>query len=388
MNNDFVQLFFALLRLAVFKVPMSDCEKALVSPQTLKKLYLLSDQHSVAHIIGQALTSDGLALKGDKYCELLSAAAVKEAFRHEEQQFLLDRLCEILESAEIPFVPLKGAVLRELYPEQWLRNSCDIDVLVHREDLDRAIKVLIKELEATEGKHDKNDITLLTKNKRSVELHFDLLEEGRANGATKLLSTVWDNVLLKPGCRYQYLIKDEFFYFYHIAHMAKHFEVGGCGVRSFVDLMLLEKTEHSEEKRNIILKKGGLLKFAENARLLSEVWFNGAKPTELILKMQDYILRGGVYGSSENRVAVAQAQKGGKKGYFLSRVFAPTEKLKRLYPILERQPWLMPFMQVRRWFLLLKPGVRSMAKRELAANKNTDQEKAVEMGLFLKEIGL
>lgn len=29
-------------------------------------------------------------------------------------------------------------------------------------------------------------------------------------------------------------MKEEMFYFYHIAHLAKHFEVGGCGIRQII----------------------------------------------------------------------------------------------------------------------------------------------------------
>lgn len=48
----------------------------------------------------------------------------------------------------------------------------------------------------------------------------------------------------------------------------------------------------------------------------------------------------------------------------------------------------MPFMQVRRWFKLLKPRVREMAKDEISANTSVESSKADKLNSFLKEIGL
>ena len=45
--------------------------------------------------------------------------------------------CNALEKAQIPFVPLKGSVIRKYYPEAWMRTSSDIDVLVHKEDVEK-----------------------------------------------------------------------------------------------------------------------------------------------------------------------------------------------------------------------------------------------------------
>ena len=57
-------------------------------------------------------------------------------------------------------------------------------------------------------------------------------------------------------------------------------------------------------------------------------------------------------------------------------MFIPYAKLKRYYPILDKHRWLMPIMQVRRWFMLLRPDVASMAKREIAVNSNLEKTKA------------
>jgi len=183
-------------------------------------------------------------------------------------------------------------------------------------------------------------------------------------------------------------MSDAFFYFYHLTHMAKHFETGGCGIRPFIDLWILDNIDADKEARDELLSKGKLQKFAENLRKLSEVWFEGREADDFSLQIQEFIFTGGIYGSSENRVALHQKKNGGPFGYVMSRVFVSKDKLRRYYPILEKHPILLPFMQVKRWFKLLSPEVAKMAKNEISANTSLDKTKAEEMNTFLNEMGL
>jgi hypothetical protein len=270
-----------------------------------------------------------------------------------------------------------------------MRTSCDVDILVHKEDLERAIAYLVQNLGYSEKEHGTHDVSLFAPSGDHIELHFDLVEEGRAQNAIHILSGVWENAILCEASKYRYEMTDAFFYFYHIAHMAKHFETGGCGIRPFIDLFILDRMENADREGRVkLLEKGGLLQFANVSRDLSEVWFDGKKPDALLLQMQHFILHGGVYGSSDNRVALWQKKHGGKVGYLISRLFIPLAKLKRYYPILEKHPWLMPVMQIRRWFMLLRPDVAKMARSELKVNQRIDDAKAAEMDVFLDNIGL
>lgn len=101
---------------------------------------------------------------------------------------------------------------------------------------------------------------------------------------------------------------DEYFYFYHIAHMAKHFVgTGGCGIRPFLDIWILNnRINFDREKRANLLSDGELDVFAKQAELLAEIWFGTAEHTEITKQMEEYILRGGVYGTNENRITVQQ----------------------------------------------------------------------------------
>lgn len=381
------EIFFALIRSAICGTKLSETEISSYKEELLPELFAIAKKQDLGHLLVLGLKQNGLISQGDlKTNERIMMQAV---MRYEQLNYDFNQLCQTLENAAIPFIPLKGSVLRRYYPEPWMRTSCDIDILVHKKDLDSAIDCLAKTLNFEITGRATHDVSLFSPQRIHVELHFDLVEEGRANKAISVLSKVWDNVRVCDGFNYKYEMLDEYFYFYHIAHMAKHFETGGCGVRPFLDLWLLDNLGvDNQGKRDELLNEAELIQFASVSRKLSKVWFSRDDMDELSMQMQNFIFDGGLYGTSNNRVALQQTRKGGKFGYILSRIFIPTAKLKRYYPILGKHPWLMPIMQVRRWFMLLRPDVAKMAKKEISANRNLGSTKAYEMNVFLKNIGL
>ena len=386
MNQRKTELLFLLLSSAISARKLSAAEKSEYTSQTLSELLEISKKHDVDHLLVFGLKENGLLTHENA---VLEKKIFMAAYRYERINYEYEKLLSAFEDAKIPFIPLKGSIIRKYYPEPWMRTSCDIDVLVHKEDLEDAILYLTENLNYTEKERATHDVSLFSPSGVHVEIHFDLVEEGRANNAIDILSTVWDNVSLHKNSEYRYDMSDAFFYFYHIAHMAKHFETGGCGIRPFIDLWILDRIDGCDKiKRDKLLLEGGLLKFADVSRTLSEVWFSGKKVDLLSSKMQEFLLHGGVYGSADNRVALMQGKQGGRVGYILSRMFVPIERLKRYYPILEKHPYLMPFMQIRRWFMLIKPDVLKMAKKEIATNKSLEKSRADDMNGFLNDIGL
>ncbi len=381
------KVLFALLRAAVCGQPVSEDIKAACTAEMLESVYHLANRHDLAHLVGQAVSKMNLP-ESDilKNCKQAAVMALGRYMRLEQEY---NRTCQVLESAQIPFMPLKGAVLRAYYPEPWMRTSCDVDILVRPEDIDRAVAVLTKRLSYRDGGRATHDVTLYCPSGAHIELHFDLVEEGRANAAGAVLSSVWEDASLRDGYGFWYEMSDAFFYFYHIAHMAKHFETGGCGIRPFIDLWLLDNlTQRNQPCRDKLLQSGRLLQFAEAARKLSRVWFDGEEMDASSQRIERFLLQGGVYGSVDNRVALKRREDNSQLRYLCSRVFAPYEKLKAYYPILEKHRWLVPVMQVRRWFMLLKPDVFKMAKGELSASRDMGVQETDGEGDLLKSLGI
>lgn len=380
------QVLFALLRSAVCGTEMTTEERDGFNQDLLGDLLKLAKKHDIAHLAVLGLKKNGLITPENASLE---TGLLQAVFRYERLNYEYEKLREALEESQIPFMPLKGSILRDYYPEGWMRTSCDVDILVRNEDLGRAVSALEEKLSYTVKVRTTHDIVMDSPSGVHVELHYDLVEEGRANNAINVLCAVWQDATLRQGSGFFYEMSDAFFYFYHIAHMAKHFETGGCGIRPFIDLWILDRLEGADLKaRDGLLEKGGLKQFADVCRKLSCVWLEKEDADEVSLQMQAFLLHGGVYGSTDNRVMLQQKKRGGRFGYLLSRIFVPREKLERYYPILKKHRWLLPFMQVRRWFMLLQPDVAGMAKRELEINKTVESSKADAMNAFLTDIGL
>jgi len=360
-----------------------------LSDERLERLYRLAKSHDLAHIVGSALFRRGILPEGSEWTEKFKKQMMVATFRYEQMQVSLTELCEALEEAKIPFLPLKGSVLRQYYPEPWMRTSCDIDILVRQEDLERAKKWLVSKLSYQEKGMHTHDISLFSPLGVHLELHYDLVEEGLAQNASSVLRDVWRFSVVKEGWGYRYEMTDAMFYFYHVAHMAKHFESAGCGIRPLVDLWVLDhRVEHNVEDRRLLLEQGGLMRFALVARKLCEIWFADAEPDELSLQVETYILTGGVYGNQENHISIQQGKRGGKLSYALSRIFLKYDLLKFRYPILIKYKWLLPVMQVRRWGALIFCGGFKRSVKELKLNQNLSRDKAENIQVLLKRVGL
>ena len=363
-------LLFALLRAEICGAAVEDTVKNAISPEAMERLYAFSGKHDLAHIAGQALGNMGL-LGGDTLSKAYKTAARKVYAAHLRMESEYGSICRTLEDAKIPFIPLKGAVLRQYYPEPWLRNSCDIDILVKPETLDAAVAVLQEKLMYTsEGRGD-HDVSLFSDKGVHLELHFDLMEDWyAANSSKDILCRVWEDATPQQQESCHFRISDELFYFYHMAHMAKHFQAGGCGIRPFLDVWVLDhRVPHDPKKRDALLAEGGLLSFALAARKVSRVWFGTEEPDALTCRISDFILRAGVYGNEENRAAVGQAKSGGKLRYLVShRIFVPYEALKAEYPVLSKHKWLTPAFQPVRWVRMLREGKLKRALKEWNTN--------------------
>ncbi|MBR3865704.1 MAG: nucleotidyltransferase family protein [Clostridia bacterium] len=381
------QAMFALLRSTLYGTKLSKSEIEELDGERIARLVAMAKKHDISHLFVLGLKNNGILINNAALeAERMMIGAV---YRYENLNYEYQRVCSAFEEEKIPFIPLKGTVLRQYYPEPWMRTSCDMDILIHKEDIDRATKCLIDRFEYVQNGNTPHDVSLFSGSGMHIELHFDLIEEGRAVDAVGILKNVWENVQLHKGTDYQYDMTDEFFYFYHIAHMAKHFENGGCGVRPFIDLWILENIEGADRtKRKELLKKGGLNKFEAATRKVSKVWLEGEDADELSMQMINFVLYGGAYGTLGNRIALRQKRQGGRIGYILSRVFMPYAVLKRYYPVIEKHKWLTPFMQVKRWIGLMKSNPAQKAKHELILNAGVEKDKAIEMEDFLKKLGL
>ena len=345
------------LLFSLFKAELRDetvlLPKEEVTPDDLLTLYQIAKDHDLAHMLGAALSRTDLLEMTPEIGEKLTKGQMLALYRYERLNFEYSRICALFEKEQIPYVPLKGAVLRQYYPKPYMRTSCDIDVLIKEEDIERALLVLTEQLSyKADGGKTFHDVHVYSPGGVHLELHYNIKED--IEPMDRVLLQVFDHLEKAEGSEYRYLQTPEYLYFHQIAHAAYHFIKGGCGIRPVMDLYLLKKhLPYEKERLEALLEKAELQTFARALFLLSEVWFGEEQHTPLTLEMESYILGAGVYGTVENSVAMGRAVKKGKVSYILGHVFMPYGKLKGRFPILEKHPLLFPFVSVYRWLRIL-----------------------------------
>ena len=327
-----------------------------LSDDELKALYKLSKSHDLAHLVGNALIKNNLLDEenpngdenhdgdktqggGENHSGVIRSE-VKQKFekqiltaiyRYENINSELETLKTAFEEEKIPFIPLKGSVIRQYYPEPWLRTSCDIDILVHEEDIERAIAVLTDKNGYTLEKKAYHDYSLFSPAGVHLELHFNIKEN--RDKIDKLLIKAWDYAFKRAENSFEYHFTNEFFLYHQLAHASYHFVGGGCGIRPFIDVFLLEKHLKSDKnKLDELLTDGGIKTFSDNFYRLSMVWFGGETHNEITEKMETFLLSGGVYGNTENKTASEQSRNKGKVGNILQRIWMPYKNLITIYP--------------------------------------------------------
>ena len=381
-------VMLSLVRNRVFgdEIDTSEVRKYFESEE-ISKLYALSKFHDLSHLIGACI--EPFSLSGD--ADILAKLRKKyfaAIYRYRGIEHELHNIKALFTEEKLAHMPLKGSVIRGLYPEPWMRTSCDIDILVREDEFDRFADLLVKKLGYKEYTRSFHDVSFLSPGGVHVELHFTLIEDFTYPKINELLSDVWSDAI-RDGESYTYFMSNEKLYFYHIAHMMKHFMVSGCGIRFFIDLFLLDtKLEFDRERVNSMLEYAGLLSYAERSSKMARIWFLGEQGSEFYDSYEKHIIRGGIYGTTESRVIMQRERKGGKIGYAMRRIFLPYMTLKEIFPILKKHKWLTPVFEVVRWFKLLFGGKLKSSVNELKNNASVSDGDAKEAAKMLVDLGL
>ena len=375
MRLEAKEKLFKIIRKVVIDGERDIPEVRDMKSEELDALFALAGAHQMKHILSFAFYTGGeVRFAKSVFSSARQTAAQEHAARVISDAFLQN---------EIPFVLLKGAVIRQLYPEGWMRNSCDVDVLVHDTDLDAANEALTARGFARLETLSSHDVAY-SFGTVHIELHYALIEEHVMSAANSILEGVWDRLSKTESG--ELVMPDDMLYFYHVAHMAKHFQHGGCGIRSILDLwMLNHRTSFDGDARDRLLRQGELLKFEREMRRLSEYWFSDGVGDGLEV-IEAFVLTGGAYGRVDSGVSLMKSQSGGRVKYIFKRLFAPYSMMVRYYPVLKKHPYLLPIYYVKRCIgALRRDKSRYFFELNESLKRDENAEKVAEM---LKTLGL
>lgn len=380
------QVLFSLIRNQVSGEPISEETKE-IATEHIKQLYMLASPHGLSLVLGQAL-SDLKLLGDDPVSQKIQARNMKIFGVQMQQEMAYAQLCDCLETHQIPFVPLKGSVIRKYYPQSWMRTSCDIDILVWEEDVAKATELLKTELQYRQpADREYHDVALYSPQGVLLELHFSLKENSEK--LDRVLEKAWEYAVSHGEHTYQKALDEAFFVHHILAHCAYHFMSSGCGAKPLLDLWLLKHRMGYDESRVLELcRDSGLEQFYRQIMALAEVWYAGAESNPDLDQLAAYILNAGFGGSSENAAAAAVLKTGSKSKYLMGRIFLPYDMLKEYYPVLNRHKWLMPVCQVRRWFAGMKRRRIGAMLNEVKVGVNVDQGRVSETEELFRKLNL
>ena len=308
--------------------------KEKLDKMNLSGVFAVAKAHSLTAIAAYALESAGIYDKD--FEEEKNKAIRKEIILDAEREKVLAEL----EKAGIWYMPLKGIILKDLYPQISMRQMCDNDIL-----FDNSKTEMLKQLMISLGftmQHDDfgHDIVFTKPPLSNFEMHTALFGVGH----NEVMNKYYDNIecrLIKDNTnRYGYHFSLEDFYVFMIAHEHKHYNLGGTGLRSLVDTYVYIKNYGDKMDMKYIqneCQKLRIVAYEKQNRQLALNVLNGKKLTDDYREMFDYIASSGTYGtvknSVDNRLKKDKASLSAKIQLIKNGILVPVRKSNPLYEV-------------------------------------------------------
>lgn len=328
----------------------------------------------------------------------------------------LQQICEVLRQlnhAGIEAVPLKGLVVRSLYPHPELRSMSDADLLVRTEYLERTKEILLQMhylcTEDTTEKHLFFEHEIYP----AIELHRLLLDENRLKNSNVFEREIWERVV--PGELNQtpvLFLSSEDLAIHLCIHMAGHFITCGFGLRQLCDFVLLIESSavemdwnlfrQLEEQLGIALFVSAL--FAVFSRLFgmkipAEVKLEIPENDSLIDLFIDDIFDGGLFGRktsdrifANSMLRYSNPAKGHsgfpKTAYYLSLLFPSAQKLHRRFSYAKKLPLLLPAAWIHRLIRIIRQRKMIRLSRSLLRSPHAPVSILEERAILLQRLGL
>ena len=208
-----IDTMIQLIRSEICEEKVSLKQEVTFNAEFLIELLVLSRKHNIAHIVTTALLKNGYLencpQKGQFVNEIYTAV-----YAYEKMSETVKEIYSLFERNKICYIPLKGAVIRELYPEPWLRTSCDIDILVKKEYLEEAVKLLEEKCGCTEKVRGNHDVALVTPDGIVIELHYRLLGKKSSPLYSRVMSQVWRTAEKEENSEHCYKLSKNIFCYY------------------------------------------------------------------------------------------------------------------------------------------------------------------------------
>ena len=308
----------------------------------------------------------------------------------ERQKYFLNLIFNAFNEAHIKYMPLKGTLLKEMYPRSEMRIMGDADILIDVKQYDNITSIMQK-LGFKKGVESDHEFVWYN-NGICIELHRRLIPSYNKD-YYKYYGEGWKLAKNCDGTRYSMTDEDQMIYLF--THFAKHYRSAGIGIRHIIDLWVFRNNKTLDEiyiKNE--LEKLKLYEFYLNILNTLNLWFNGEEENEITNFITNTIFNNGVYGRDEtltlSSAFITSKKVNGKVVRiveFLKTVFLPLKNMQTKYPILKKAPVLLPVMWFVRGFKAVLFKRKKIAEYS-SSLKVITKESVEEFGDALKFVGL
>ena len=278
-----------------------------------------------------------------------------EIARDAVQAFSQEELLEAFEKEGISVLPLKGILMKRFYPVTSMRMMADLDIL-YETGKGKEVEAVLTDLGYYCDHRDSHHDVFFRKPFMNIEMHHCMIGEDSLLDA--YYEDIWKRARQEEGKSHIYRLSWEDFYIFMIAHMAKHFQGGGCGIRSIVDMWLFSDRMKESLDWDYVRKELEKIKLAQFERCMCDlvsVWFEEKAETEFYAQLTELLMQSGIYGTitNYNIQHVAEVDKRVWKGQikvWMEAIFLPYKAMKMQYPYLEKYPVFLPAAWIQRIF--------------------------------------
>ncbi len=337
----------------------------------LPEVFNLAKRHMLSSVSSYALRH--VMPLPDYWKEATAKAMRKQILFNSERKAVL----HALEENGIWYLPLKGIVLKDYYPNPLMREMSDNDILIDKAKA-QDVRSIMTGLGYSCTSYEKHHHDVYIKSVLSFEMHRQLFSRYDYpvlfDYYEKIESIMKRDADSHFGCHFS----PEDLYIHIVSHMYKHFAKAGTGLRSLLDIYVYNRAIGDSLDRDYIasqLKKTDLVAFEQNNRQLAERVFSHQELSEDETRQLMYYIDSDCYGNIENQVMnelSVSDKRNSKMHYLLRRVFPSADFLGLYYPTVYRHRILYPFLVLYRPF----KGIVTKRKRivkELKAVKRFEK---------------
>ena len=309
---------------------------------------------------------------------------------------MFELISQKLSENKIPHMPVKGWYIRTLYPIPELRTFGDIDILINKQDREKANEIFIENGYAL--KDNWEPTYSYDKGALKCEVHTELMDSdiGKGEQVISYFSDALSTAQQESGERFS--PQKELHLMYLFCHLAKHLYTGGAGIRMYMDIALFVKAHSDTLDFKKIYEDSKTLhldRFFKTVVFACCEWFKIDLPFEIndvksdsLDDLKKYTFSADLFGKTRDKsiISLRNDESGSKGSVLKDTLFPSAQKIEERYKFVKGRKYLLPAAWIARGFVNLK-GIPQKLKY-IKKVSNADMDAVDEYDNFISKIGL